>query len=106
MTIFPYYTYFSTTVSKVRNVLTITFKATVCEGNSDERFLVLPSVHKSTSRDAASMIFIAYKHYLVCNCRIVVLFVFLLGTGIMATVDSSRTGVASLYHVNCEILIR
>ena len=24
----------------------------------------------------------------------------------MAVVDSSRTGVASLYHVNCEILMR
>ena len=100
------YTYFSTIVSKVRNVLTITSKATVCEGNSNERFLVLPSVHKSTLRDAASMIVIAYKHYLVYNCRIVVLFVFLLGTGVVAVVDSSRTGVPSLYYVNCEILIR
>ena len=30
---------------------------------------------------------------------------FLLGTGIVATVDSSRTGVPSIYHVYCEVLI-
>ena len=29
-----------------------------------------------------------------------------LETGVVAVVDSSRTGVPSLYHVNCEILIR
>lgn len=30
----------------------------------------------------------------------------LLGTGVVATVDSScRTGVLSIYHVKCEILV-
>ena len=29
--------------------------AEVCEGNSDERFLALPNIHKNTMKDISSM---------------------------------------------------
>ena len=39
----------------------------------------------------------------ICSC--LSLTFFCLGTGIAATIDSNRTGVPSIFHVNCEILI-
>ena len=41
-------------VSKVRDLLALVSCAQACEGNSDERFLALPNIHKNTMKDATS----------------------------------------------------
>ena len=41
-------------VSKARNVLITISETGVCKGNSDERFLALPSIHKNTMKDVTT----------------------------------------------------
>jgi len=50
-------------VSKAKGVLIAISNAVVCEGNCDERFLVLPNIHENTMKDATRMFIVV--HY--CN---------------------------------------
>ena len=71
--------------------------ADVCEGNPDERFLTLPSIQNNCIKDATGMLcvstYISYKLNL------------LLGNYTIATLESGRGEIPSLYHSHCEVLI-
>jgi len=42
-------------VSKVTTILRAVSDAKVCEGNSEERYLNLPNIHKNVMKDISSM---------------------------------------------------
>lgn len=85
-------------MDKVLKICAITSSSRICEGNSEESFTSLPNIHKnimknqsSKSAHNATTIFIKTS--------------FNIGTAAVAKLDSERTGVLSIYHVNCEVMI-
>lgn len=54
-------------VSRVSEVLRAVSGAEVCEGNSDERFLALPNIHKNTMKDISS----AYVENIMYTCILI-----------------------------------
>ena len=80
-------------VLTAKEIINIISKAAVCQGNSDERFLALPSIRKNSMKDSTSTSQSLYsKHYNVFALS-------------FSVVDSTRTGVPSIYHINCEVLL-
>jgi len=47
-------------------MLRIISEAAICEGNADERFLMLPNIHKNTMKDATGMFCLA-NYYSLCS---------------------------------------
>lgn len=59
------------TVTKVTNLINIPCKNKICEGNSDEEYLKLPSIHKKVLMNHSSELDMYYCIYNlhVCMCH-------------------------------------
>ena len=66
----------------------------VCEENSDGHFTSLSNIWENVMKDHSS-------EY---SCRFTDLTT--TGKNIVATMDSTHTGIKSIYHSNCEIIIK
>ena len=55
---------FTLLVSQVKNLMETICVADICQGNPDERFLMLPNVHKDTMKDKSGKVQLHILHTL------------------------------------------
>ena len=70
-------------------------------GNSENEFLQLPSVRKGVMKDHTSKFFVDYLLLIQSSNA----YLYFAETDTVAVVDSRRTGVPSIFHVQCCILL-
>jgi len=75
-------------VAKVIHLLSVLSKCTVCQGNSDEHFVSLPSIQNNVMRNQSSK-----KIFLQC---VATYLADILGTSIIATLNLTLTGSLSI----------
>lgn len=92
--------YFSNLVSKVSQLLDTLLSSSLCMGNSENEFLQLPSVRKGLLEDHSSKLLLII-YYSINNTTL-----YFTETNTVAVVDSRRTGVASIIHVQCRVLLK
>ena len=82
-----------TTVNEVRQILAALNASRICEGNSEPQYTSLPSIREGVLKNQSSeLIMNTLCTCMSCN------WLLLLGTDVVAKVDSTRTGVMSVSH--------
>ena len=85
-------------VEKILMVLATLDSCKVCEGNSDEYFTSLSNIRENVMMDHSSKYTSTTMDLLT--------YVTTIGTSVVATMDSTRTGITSIYHSKCEIIMK
>ena len=70
----------------------------MCEGNFEDHLTSLRNIQNNKMMNHSS------EQIRFCIDRFA-RFYFCIGTDVVATVDSTRTGIQSIYHINCEVLV-
>ena len=86
-------------MSKVQRLFGCLDSSCACVGNPDDDFLALPSVRNGVMKDHSSKINMLIVFVQEIN------FLSFTVTCTIAVVESARTGVPSIYHVQCAVLV-
>ena len=88
-------------MSDVLKVINILYNSKICEGNCDDSYLELPNIYDGKLKDISSKL--NCEHIISSFYYIHLSFV---GANTVAALDDMRTGSLSIFHVECDILIK
>jgi len=84
-------------VHKLINLLEAVCHSDVCKGNFEEKFTSLPTIRDGVLMNQSSKLLFGKLSIILCSM--------LIGTEVVGTLDSSRSGTPSVYHAKCEVLV-